>query len=143
MANEAPHRSDHEEGPRARDPFERFGETERREVLEWVGQHLPYVQATAAGQRPIYWILGVVLVVGLIAQIGAYLLRTTTTGEPLGVIADLLHALGYSLWTGVVVVVCVQILPEAKRRQYEAALRVYEEARSQEARAQGDDGSTG
>ncbi len=66
-------------------------------MLAWVGEHLPFVQATAAGQRPIYWILWMVLVVGLIAQIGAYLLRTTATGEPLGVIADLLHALGYSL----------------------------------------------
>jgi hypothetical protein len=143
MANEAPHTSDHEDGPRARDPFERFGEKERRELLGWVGEHLPYVRATAAGQRPIYWILGVVLVVGLIAQIGGYLLRTSDAGEPVGLIADLLHALGYSLWTGVVLVVCVQILPEAKRRQYGAALRAYEEARGQEAQARSDDGSPG
>jgi len=143
MANEAPRTSGHEDSARAHDPFERFGEPERRELLAWVGEHLPYVQATAAGQRPIYWILGVVLVVGLIAQIGGYVLRTTTTGEPLGVIADLLHALGYALWTGVVVVGCVQILPEAKRRQYEAALRAYEEARGTETQAQGDEGSTG
>jgi hypothetical protein len=143
MANEAPHTSDHENGPRASDPFERFGELERRELLGWVGEHLPYVRATAAGQRPIYWILEVVLVVGLIAQIGGYLLRTSDSGEPLGLIADLLYALGFSLWTGVVVVVCVQILPEAKRRQYDAALRAYEEARGTEAQVQGDEGSPG
>jgi hypothetical protein len=58
-------------------------------------------------------------------------------------IADLLYALGFSLWTGVVVVVCVQILPEAKRRQYDAALRAYEEARGTEAQVQGDEGSPG
>ena len=36
------------------------------------------------------------------------------TTEPLLLVADLLYALGWSLWTGVVVVFFVQIWPEAK-----------------------------
>ena len=55
--------------------------------------------------------------------------------EPLGLIADLLYALGFALWTGVVVAVFVQIIPEAKRRQYKEALDAYEAALHQEAGA--------
>ena len=36
------------------------------------------------------------------------------TTEPLLLVADLLYALGWSLWTGIVVVFFVQIWPEAK-----------------------------
>ena len=68
------------------------------------------------------------------------------TTEPLLLVADLLYALGWSLWTGVVVVFFVQIWPEAKRRQlkrsldaYEAALR--EKTRARGGQAPGDDGA--
>jgi hypothetical protein len=40
--------------------------------------------------------------------------ETSVTTEPLLLVADLLYALGWSLWTGVVVVFFVQIWPEAK-----------------------------
>ncbi len=43
-------------------------------------------------------------------------------------VADLLYALGWALWTGVVVVVFVQIIPEVKRRQMKRALDAYEAA---------------
>jgi hypothetical protein len=56
--------------------------------------------------------------------------RSSSTTEPAGLVADLLYALGWALWTGVVVVMVVQVVPEAKRRQimrgpdaYEASLR--------------------
>ena len=55
--------------------------------------------------------------VGLAAHVGGFLLKSSVTTEPLGLVADLLYALGYALWTGVVVVVFVQIWPEVKRRQ--------------------------
>ena len=116
-------------------------ELERRELLAWVGENLTEVRRTAAGQRPVYWILGIGLVVGLAAHIGGYALRTSTTGEPLGLIADLLYALGFALWTGVVVVVFVQIIPEAKRRQYKEVLDAYEAALREEAGARSDDAS--
>ncbi len=40
--------------------------------------------------------------------------------------ADLLYALGYALWTGVVVAVFVQVVPEVKRRQIKRVLDAYE-----------------
>jgi len=46
-------------------------------------------------------------------------------------VADLLYALGWALWTGVVVVVFVQIWPETKKRQYKLALDAYEAASEQ------------
>ena len=75
------------------------------------------------------------VVVGLAAHVGGFLLKTSATGEPLLLVADLLYALGFSLWTGVVVVVFVQIWPEAKRRQYKQALDAYEAAVGRQARA--------
>jgi zinc transporter ZupT len=70
------------------------------------------------------------LVIGLAAHAGGYLLKSSATTEPLGLVADLLYALGYALWTGVVVVVVfVQVFPEAKRRQFKQVLDAYEAAR--------------
>jgi hypothetical protein len=129
-AKDAPHTIGEDERARGHDPL---GELERRELLAWVGEHLPEVRRTASGQRPVYWILGIGLVVGLVAHVGGYALRASTTGEPLGLVADLLYALGFALWTGVVLVVFVQIIPEAKRRQYKRALDAYEAAQRDEA----------
>jgi hypothetical protein len=115
-------------------------------ALAWMEAHLPEFRQQASGQRPLYWILGIGFVVGLAAQIGGFLLKTSVTTEPLLLVADLLYALGWSLWTGVVVVFFVQIWPEAKRRQlkrwldaYEAAL--HEQARAGGGQASGDDGA--
>ena len=49
-------------------------------------------------------------------------------------LADLLYALGWALWTSVVVVLFVQIWPEAKRRQFKQALDAYEAAVGDQAR---------
>ena len=115
-------------------------------ALAWMEAHLPEFRQQASGQRPLYWILGIGLVVGLAAHVGGYLLRPSPPTEPLGLVADLLYALGWALWTGVIVVFFVQIWPEAKRRQlkrtldaYEAALR--EKAQAGGGQASGDDGA--
>jgi hypothetical protein len=81
------------------------------------------------------------LVVGLAAHVAGYLLKSSVTTEPLGLVADLLYALGYALWTGVVVVVFVQVFPEVKRRQYKQALDAYEAAQRDQARAGSDQAS--
>ena len=114
-------------------------------ALAWMEQHLPEFRQQASGQRPLYWILGIGFVVGLAAHVGGFLLKTSVTTELLLLVADLLYALGWSLWTGVVVVFFVQIWPEAKRRQlkrwldaYEAAMR--EKAGAGSGQASGDDG---
>ena len=68
------------------------------------------------------------MALGLAAYIGGYLIKSSTTAELLGLVGDLLYTFGWALWTGVVVVVFLQIIPEAKRRQYKAALDAYEAA---------------
>ena len=116
------------------------------DVLVWMGEHLTELRRSVYGQRLLYQSLAVGFVVGLAAQIGGYLLRPSPPTEPLGLVADLLYALGWALWTGVVVVLFVQIIPEIKRRQikrwlddYEATLR--EKARAGGDQASGDDGA--
>jgi hypothetical protein len=61
----------------------------------------------------LYGSLAIGFVVGLAAHVGGYVLRPSATTEPLGLVADLLYALGWALWTGVVLVVFVQVVPEA------------------------------
>jgi hypothetical protein len=129
--------ADEERAP-GHDVLAGLGELERRELLAWVGEHLPQVRRSIAGQRLLYWSLGIGFVVGLAAHVGGYLLKSSVTTEPLGLVADLLYALGLALWTGLVVVVFAQIVPEAKRRQYKAALDAYQAAHREQAHAGSD-----
>jgi len=112
-----------------------LGERERDELLAWVGEHLTLVRRSASGERPMYWILGIGFVVGLAAHVGGFLLKTSVTTEPLLLLADLLYALGWALWTSIIVVVFVQLWPEAKKRQYKQALDAYEATAGRQARA--------
>jgi hypothetical protein len=107
-------------------------------VLAWMAEHLPELRRSVAGQRILYWYLAVAFVVGLATHVGAYALRSWATTEPLGLVADLLYALGYALWTGVVVVLIVEVVPEAKRRQVVRALDATEAALRDEARSGSD-----
>ncbi len=116
------------------------------EQLTWISENLTELRRSVSEQRILRRSLGIGLVVGLAAHIGGYLLRLSATTEPLGLVADLLYALGWSLWTGVVVVVFVQIIPEAKRDQIKRALDAYETALRDKSRAgsdkaSGDDGA--
>ena len=110
-------------------------------ALAWMEEHLPEFRQQASGQRPLYWILGIGFVVGLAAHVGGFLLKSSVTTEPLLLVADLLYALGYALWTSVIVVFFVQIWPEAKRRQLKRWLDAYEAAQPEKARAGGDQAS--
>ena len=123
-----------DEGAQGQDVFG-LGERERDAMLTWVGENLPLVRRSASGQRPMYWILGTVLVVGLAFHVGGFLLKTSATTEPLMLIGDLIYTFGWALWTGVVVVVFVQVWPEVKRRQFEQALDAYEAAAGRQAQA--------
>ncbi len=103
-------------------------------AAEWMAEHMPELEQTVSGQRILYVSLAISFVVGLAAHVGGYILLSSAPKEPLGLLADLLHALGWSLWTGVVVVVFVQVIPEVKRRQIRQAIDAYEA--SQRNRAQ-------
>ena len=145
-AEGAPPTSTDKERAPGQDALFGMTELERRETLAWVGEHLPQVRRSVYGQRLLYWSLRIGLVVGLAANVGGYLLKSSVTTEPLGLVADLLYELGYALWTGVVVVVFVQIIPEVKRRQFKQTLDAYEAAQREKARAgsaqaSGDDGA--
>ena len=145
-AKDAPPTFTDEERAPGQDWLSDLGERDRRDVLAWVGENLPQVRRSVYGHRLLYWSLGIAFVVGLAAHVGGYLLRSEVTTELLGLVADLLYALGFALWTGVVVVVFVQIIPEAKRRGFKQALDAYEAAQREKARAGsdqalGDDGA--
>jgi hypothetical protein len=135
---DAPHRPNEEERASGNDVFSGLGEPERRVMLDWVGEHLPEVRRSAYGQRSLYWALGVGFVVGLAVYVGGYALRSSVTTEPLGFVADLLYTLGYALWTGVVVVLFLQVIPEVKRRGYKQLLDAYEGVLRRRPRAESD-----
>lgn len=124
------------------DVVSELGELERRALLKWVGENLADVRRVVSGERVLSWILWVALVLGLLAHVGGYALRKSVTSEPFGLLGDLLYALGYALWTGVVLVVFLQIFPEAKRRQYKEALEAYERQHLDDARDEADQASS-
>ncbi len=111
------------------------------EETAWIGEHLAELRRSVSEQRILYTSLGIGFAVGVAAHVGGYLLRSSATVELIGLVADLLYALGWALWTSVVVVVFVQIVPEAKRRQINRALDVYETALRDKPRAQSDHSS--
>jgi hypothetical protein len=139
-AMDAPHPPSDEERASGPDLFG-LGEQDRRALLDWVGGHLPQVRRSVYDQRLLHWSLGIGFVVGLAAHVGGYLLKAWVTTEPLGLVADLLYALGFALWTGVVVVLFVQVIPEVKRRQFKQMLDAYEATRREQARAESDQAS--
>ena len=96
-------------------------------------EHFTDLQQSVTGLRFLFQSLVVSFVVGLAAHVGGYFLLSSASSEPFGLFADLLHAFGWSLWTGVVVVVFLQILPEAKRRQVSDYLQAYEAFRRERA----------
>ena len=112
------------------------------EEMAWIGEHLTELRRSVSEQRILYTSLGIGFVVGLAAHAGGYLLKSSAPTELIGLLADLLYALGWALWTSVVVVVFAQIVPEAKRGQIKRALDIYEAAQRDKAQA-GSDRSSG
>jgi hypothetical protein len=106
-------------------------------MLEWMEEHLADLKHSVAGQRILYRSLVISIVVGLAAHVGGYFLLESAPSGFLGLLADLLHALGWSLWTGAVVAVFVQIIPEVKRRQISQMVAAYETWRDEKAQAAG------
>ena len=103
----------------------------------WMEEHKVALRQSVSGNHFLYWSLGIGFVVGLAAHIGGYALLLSVSTGLLGLLADLLHALGWSLWTGVVVTLFVQVIPEAKRRQIRQALDDYEALQREKAHSGG------
>jgi hypothetical protein len=93
---------------------------------EWMAAHVTDLRRSVSSRRILYWSLAIAIVLGLIAQIAGYAIRASTPAEPVGLATDLLYALGGSLWTGVVVALFVQVIPEAKERQIRRSIAAYE-----------------
>ena len=98
------------------------------EELVWVREHMEQLRESVSGQRIALQSLGIGFMLGLAAYVGGYALKASATMEPLKLVADLLYALGWALWTGVVVALFVEIIPRAKQRQIKRALDAYEAA---------------
>jgi hypothetical protein len=97
------------------------------------------LRESVSGQRIVLQSLGIGFVLGLAAYVGGYALKASVTTEPFKLVADLLYALGWALWTGVVVALFVEVIPRAKQRQIKQALDAYEAAlheKAQSGRAQ-------
>jgi hypothetical protein len=109
--------------------------------LAWIGEHLPELRRSAFGQRILYQSLLIGFVVGLAIHVGGYLLRSSAATETVELLGDLLYSLGFALWTGVVVVLFVQVIPEGKRRQIKRWLDDYEATQREKARAGSDHAS--
>src|SRR6516164_3738794 len=103
--------------------------------LAWIREHLGQLRQSVSGQRIVLQSLGIGFVLGLAAYVGGYALKASATTEPLKLMADLLYALGWALWTGVVVAMFVEIIPKAKQRQINQALDAYEVALREKARS--------
>ena len=105
------------ERPDPMNPEPQFSEDE----LRWAAQNLPKIRGWIAGHRFLYQAVVIAVVVGLIAHVAGYLLGVSGSGEPRGLVADLLSNFGVALWTGAVLVVLVQVLPDY---QHQTALRL-------------------
>jgi hypothetical protein len=100
------------------------------ETQAWMAENLPELkQKCVRGQRLLYQFLVFGFVVGLAAHVGGYVLLSSAPSGLLGLMVDLRHALGWSLWTGVVVALFVQVIPEVKRRQIRQAVDTKETLR--------------
>jgi predicted lysophospholipase L1 biosynthesis ABC-type transport system permease subunit len=119
----------------AREGAEGFPHHISEQELAWAGEHMTQLRESVSGQRIVLWSLGIGFVLGLAAYVGGYALKASVTTEPLKLAADLLYALGWALWTGVVVALFVEVIPRAKQRQIKRALDAYEAALHEKARS--------
>jgi hypothetical protein len=104
------------------------------EELIWVREHMRQLRESISGQRIVLQSLGIGFVLGLAAYVGGYALKASATTEPYKLLADLLYALGFALWTGVVVALFVEVIPRVKQRQIKRTLDAYEAALHKKAR---------
>jgi hypothetical protein len=101
--------------------------------MKWMGRHLDDLRTSVATRRIRNQLVWIGVIAGLAAHVVGYLIRASGPAEPLGIVADLLAAAGLAVWTGTVVVVLTEIIPEAKERQIQAAIDAYEAAVTRDA----------
>jgi hypothetical protein len=96
------------------------------EELTLIAENEVFIRPYLTGNRFLYEFLVIAFVIGLVVHVLGYWLRSSLTGEPFQLVAELISAMGGALWTGVVVIGFVQVFPDAKRRQLKRALAAIE-----------------
>jgi hypothetical protein len=112
------------------------------EELTWIAGHRSELRRNVSERRYRSWILWLGLAIGLVVHIIGFQLKASTDGAAVAILAELLYALGFALWTGVVVVTLIDIIPAAKERQVSRWLDAAEEELRSRAAAPGDAGAT-
>jgi hypothetical protein len=98
-----------------------------KEELDWIAAHPDEVVGWARGDRIIVWTLVVTFLLGLAVNLIGFSLASGALalpgGWPTDLVADLLVNVGVVLWTSVVLVVFLEILPTRQQRQARAWAR--------------------
>jgi hypothetical protein len=98
-----------------------------KEELDWLAANADTVTGWARGERIIVWTMVVTFLIGLVVNLIGFGLGSGVlalpTGWPSELIADLLVNVGVVLWTSVVLVVFLEILPTRQQRQARAWAR--------------------
>jgi len=94
----------------------------------WIASHRTELRRDVSERRFRNQILVTGLAIGLIVHVIGFLLKASATDAPVALVADLLYAFGFALWTGVVVLAFVEIIPRAKERQISRWLDAYDAA---------------
>jgi hypothetical protein len=104
-------------------PGYRFSKSE----LDWVAANLDDARGWARGDRIITWTLVVTFLIGLVVYLVGFALGSGSlelpNGWPSDLIADLLANLGVVLWTSVILVLFLEILPNWQQRRAQAWAR--------------------
>jgi hypothetical protein len=92
-----------------------------KEELDWIAAHPDEVVGWARGDRIIVWTLVLTFLLGLAVNLIGFSLASGALalpgGWPTELVADLLVNVGVVLWTSVVLVVFLEILPTRQQRQ--------------------------
>jgi hypothetical protein len=95
-----------------------------KEELDWLAANADTVRGWARGDRIIAWTMVVTFLLGLGVNLVGFAIGTGSLGLPAGwpaeLIADLLVNVGVVLWTSVILVLFLEILPTWQQRQARA-----------------------
>ena len=95
-----------------------------KEELDWVAANLEEAQGWAGGTRTVRWTLVITVVTGLVIHALGFALGTGAlmlpAGWPADLLASLLSSLGVALWTSVIIVLFLDVIPSWQRRQAQA-----------------------
>ena len=104
-------------------PSYRFSKKE----LDWVAANLDDTRGWARGDRIVTWTLVVTFVIGVVVYLIGFALGSEAVRLPAGwpreLIADLLTNLGVVLWTSVILVLFIQVVPNWQQRRAQAWAR--------------------